>query len=682
MTAYDSTNPLLAPSALPYQIPNFRRITADHYLPALRAALAQQAATVAAIGAETRPPTTANVLDPWERSVAAVNAVTHPLFNQVSADGTAAFQAVNLQASPLLASHHDDIFMNRAFLARLKGLAANQRDLSPEQSHRIAEMIRDFTRAGADLPTPEQAQLRELNTRINELQTAFEQAVLEAGNAAAVTVADRAALAGLPDDAADALATADGYAIDIKLPTAQLILESLDDRDLRERVQKASEGRALRPPHDTRPLVAELAALRARRARLLGFPNHAAYVAQGETAGTTKRIDGLLSELTPRAVANARLEGAALQQRLDAEDPGAQLRSSDWLHTAAKLRADTFGFDMNQVRPYLELETVVRDGVFFAASELFGISFAPRPDIVAYHPDVRVFEVFDQPEPGARNSGIGLYLADWFTRDTKAGGAWMNTLVDQNHLLGQRSVVVNNLNINKPAPGEPALLRWDEVITLFHEFGHALHALFSDVTYPSSSGTNVPRDFVEYPSQVNEMWAWEPRVLANFARHYKTGEPLDPAIVDKILAARQFGEGFATTEYLAAAVLDQAWHRLGPNEVPADPAGVTDFEESALTDAGFDYPLVPPRYRSTYFKHIFAGGYSAAYYAYIFSEVLDADTVAWYAENGGLTRANGERFRREVLAPGGSGNPLSGFESLRGRPARVDALLRRRGLTG
>jgi peptidyl-dipeptidase Dcp len=322
----------------------------------------------------------------------------------------------------------------------------------------------------------------------------------------------------------------------------------------------------------------------------------------------------------------------------------------------------------------------VHDGVFEAARRLYGLSFAERDDLVAYHPDVRVFEVFDAPEPGEKDQGLGLFLADWYTRETKRGGAWMNALVEQNRLLGQRPVVVNNLNIVKPPAGEPTLLLWDQVITLFHEFGHALHGLLSDVRYPSQSGTSVPRDFVEYPSQVNEMWAWEPEILRSYAVHHVTGEPVPAEWVETMLASRQFNEGFSTTEYLAAALLDQGWHQLAPEDVPTSVDDVVAFEAKALAEAGVDYAPVPPRYRTTYFNHVWGSGYSAGYYSYIWSEVLDADTVEWYRENGGLTRENGDVFRRHLLARGGSQDPMDSFRELRGRDPQIAPLLARRGL--
>jgi peptidyl-dipeptidase Dcp len=355
--------------------------------------------------------------------------------------------------------------------------------------------------------------------------------------------------------------------------------------------------------------------------------------------------------------------------------PGATLEAWDWAYYAEQVRKETRALDDALLRPYLELDRVLHEGVFRAAHELYGLSFTERTDLVGYHPDARVFEVQD-----ADGSGLGLFVGDFWTRDSKRGGAWMNNLVDQSAMLAESPVVVNNLNIPKPAPGEPSLLTWDEVITMFHEFGHALHGLFSAVRYPSQSGTEVPRDFVEYPSQVNEMWAWEPSILRAYAVHHQTGEPMPQQWIDTLIAARQDGEGFATTEYLAAALLDQAWYQLAPEDVPTDVAQVEPFEAAALAAAGVDFAPVPPRYRTTYFNHVFGGGYSAGYYSYIWSEVLDADTVTWFGENGGLTRANGDTFRARLLSRGGSVDPMEAFRDLRGRDPEIAPLLARRGL--
>lgn len=433
----------------------------------------------------------------------------------------------------------------------------------------------------------------------------------------------------------------------------------------------ASRSRGSRAgDHDNRDVLLEIVRLRARRAALLGFPSHAAVVTADETAGSPEAVSAMLRPLAVSAARNAREE----QLDLDAMNPDEVLESWDWAFYTEKVRQATYDVDTAALRPWFEAERVLHDGVFFAATRLYGITFTERPDLVAYHPDARVFEVRDED-----GGGVGLYILDLYTRDSKRGGAWMNSLISQNELLHHPVVVVNNLNVPKPAAGSPTLLTFDEVSTFFHEFGHALHGLFARVTYPKLAGTNVYRDFVEFPSQVNEMWMLWPEVLANYARHHETGEPIDQSVVDRIRASETFNEGFATSEYLAAALLDQAWHTLTPDAAAAV-QDVAAFEAAALADVGLDNPAVPTRYSSTYFAHVFSGGYDAGYYSYIWSEVLDADTVQWFRENGGLTRANGDRFRSLLLGVGGSKDPLEAYREFRGRDAQIAPLLARRGL--
>ncbi len=688
----DAANPFAAPSPLPYELPDYTAIREEHYEPALRAGMEEQRREVEAIATDPQPPTVENTLEALERSGRLLSRALHAFHNQVSADATPALEDVYERVSPELAAHRDAIYMDGRLHARVRALAdaadAGELALEPDAAWLLHTLLKDFRRSGIELDGDSQAELRRLNGRITELEAVFGRKLLAGEKASAVLVTDVAELEGLPEDAiAAAAASAAGrghdgaWLLDLQLPTQQNVVASLVRRDVRERVQRASESRgALGDDNDTRATLLELARLRAERARLLGYEHHAAYVAEDATARTTEAVNAMLARLAPAAVANARAEGAELEQLLHRSEPDAELRASDWAYLSEAVRKERYSLDDALLRPYLELERVLRDGVFEAAHRLYGLSFVERDDLVGYHPDVRVFEVFDSPEPGERDRGLGLFLADWYTRPSKRGGAWMNNLVDQNHLLGQRPVVVNNLNIVKPPAGEPTLLLWDHVITLFHEFGHALHGLLSDVRYPSQSGTEVPRDFVEYPSQVNEMWAWDPQVLRSYAVHHVTGEPMPAEWVDTMLASRQFNEGFATTEYLGAALLDQAWHQLAPEDVPTSVEDVADFEAKALAEAGADYGPVPPRYRTTYFNHIFGSGYSAGYYSYIWSEVLDADTVEWYRENGGLTRENGDAFRRRLLARGGSQDPLASFRDLRGRDADIAPLLARRGL--
>ncbi|MDQ0850076.1 peptidyl-dipeptidase Dcp [Arthrobacter sp. B3I9] len=493
---------------------------------------------------------------------------------------------------------------------------------------------------------------------------------------ASLLLDDSAELAGLPaDDVASAAEAAraaghDGkYLLTLIQPSNQPALAALDNRDVRRRLYEASIGRGSGGgPLDVLDLVKQTVRLRAEKAKLLGFSNYAGLTVDQQTAPDVEAVRTMLKRLAPAAVRNADAEAEAL-----AEIAGHPLEAWDWAYYSAKVKRERYSVDEQALRPYFELDRVLNDGVFFAAHALYGVTFAERTDLAGYHPDVRVWEVRD-----ADGSGLGLFLGDYYARESKRGGAWMNSLVDQSRLLDTRPVVINNLNISKPPAGEPTLLTLDEVRTAFHEFGHALHGLFSSVAYPRFSGTSVPRDFVEYPSQVNEMWMMWPEVLANYARHHVTGEALAQELADKLDAARLWGEGFGTTEYLGAALLDLAWHLLDASGVPED---VLEFEAKALASAGVAHGLIPPRYRSGYFQHIFAGaGYAAGYYSYIWSEVLDADTVEWFKENGGLSRTNGDFFRAELLSRGNSRDPLESFRAFRGRDAELEPLLKRRGL--
>ncbi|WP_037311930.1 M3 family metallopeptidase [Amycolatopsis orientalis] len=674
-------NPFAAPSELPYALPPFDRIADEHFLPAFEAGLAEHAAEIDEIAGSAEPPTFENTIVALEKSGRLLSRVSSVFFNLAGSNANDEIQRVQAEMAPRLAAHADAINLNPALFARINTLFERKDELGldPESLRLLERRHTDVRRAGAGLPEADQKRLRELNEQISTLSTRFQQNLLKDTNELAVVVDDVKELAGLTEDAIATAAETAGeegkYVLKLTLPTAQAALASLEDRALRERIFTASVSRGNRGNEfDNNRIVAELVRLRAERAAVLGFPDHASYVIEDETAKTAEAAVGLLERLAPVAVANAKAEAEELQRYLEADIPGAILRPWDWAFYAERVRKDRFEVDTAALRPYFELNRVLTDGVFFAASKLYGLSFTEREDLPKYHPEVRIFEVFD-----ADGAELGLFLLDYYARDSKRGGAWMNNFVDQTKLLGTKTVVVNVLNVAKPPAGEPTLLTFDEVVTAFHEFGHALHSLLSDVEYPMFSGTNVPRDFVEYPSQVNEMWMLWPEVLANYAKHHVTGEPLPQEQVDKLLASQQYGEGFSTTEYLAASLLDQAWHALGTEDTIDD---VQRFEAEALTKAGVALEAVPPRYRTTYFAHIFSGGYSAGYYSYIWSEVLDADTVQWFRENGGLTRENGDHFRRELLGRGGSVDPMAAFRAFRGRDPEIEPLLKRRGLAG
>ncbi|MBD8610739.1 M3 family metallopeptidase [Frigoribacterium sp. CFBP 13729] len=688
------TNPFLEPSSLPYALPPFAEITDGDWLPAFEAGFQQQRAELEAIATDPAEPTFANVLEALEHSGRILARVEHAFFDKASSDSNDVTDALELELAPRLAEHADAIRLDPRLWRRLDALHARreQLDLTAEQRYLLERTVADFVRAGAALGDDDKEALRQLNQELSTLTTRFEKALLADTNDLAVVVRDPAELRGLTEGQLGAAAEAarergleDAWVVSLVLPTGHPLLASLDDPALRERVMVASRSRGRRGgEHDTRALVLEIARLRARRAVLLGFPDHASWVTAGETAGSPAAVAELLGRLAVPAARNTAAELADLRQ-LAASEAGSgsdsdtdtdtdQVRASDWAWWAEKVRAERFDVDTAAMRDYFEADRVLHDGVFHAASRLYGLEFAERRDLVGPHPEARVFEVTE-------NGGapVGLYVLDLYTRDSKRGGAWMNPLVSQSDLLGLPPVVVNNLNVSKPPAGSPTLLTLDEVTTLFHEFGHALHGLLARVTYPSFSGTNVFRDFVEFPSQVNEMWMLWPEVLENYAVHHVTGERMPRELVEKLVASRTYGEGFATSEYLASALLDQAWHRLSPEQ--ADRVDdVEAFEQEALAAVGLDLAQVPPRYSSTYFAHTFSGGYDAGYYSYIWSEVLDADAVEWFEENGGLSREAGDRFRARLLGVGGSKDPLEAYRDFRGRDARVEPLLERRGL--
>ena len=679
-----STNPLLAPSALPYGLPDYRDIAPAHYLPAFEQAFAEHRGEIDAITRVRSMPTFENTMVALERSGDLLGRVARTFYTVSSADATSEIQQIEETLAPLMAAHHDAVQLDGALYWRVKTLhdRLDELDLEPEQRYLVERHYREMTHAGAGLDDAQKKRLTELNQRLSVLTTTFEKNLLADTNELAVVFDDAAELDGLTDGELSAAAQnaadrglAGRYVVTLTLFTGHPYLSSLTNRESRRRLLDASRSRGSRGnENDNRDVLREIVRLRAERAALLGYPSHAAYVTSDETAGSPEAVHELLRRLAEPAAANARREQAALQRIVDAEPHPFPLEAHDWAFYTERVREAEYDLDRAALRPWFEAERALQDGVFRAATELYGITFTERPDLPGYHRDVRVFEVRN-----ADGSPLGLYLLDLYTRDTKRGGAWMNSIVTQSELRGTSPVVVNNLNVPRPADGKPTLLTLDEVTTLFHEFGHALHGLFATVTYPHFAGTAVFRDFVEFPSQVNEMWILWPEVLTAYARHIDTDEPLPAEVVDKLHASEAFNQGFATSEYLAAAWLDQAWHSLDESAA----AGVSDvaaFETSALADIGLDNPVVPTRYSSTYFAHVFSGGYSAGYYSYIWSEVLDADTVEWFRENGGLTRANGDRFRERLLGVGGSKDPLEAYRDFRGRDADIAPLLERRGL--
>ncbi len=675
-------NPFARASTLPYQLPPFDLVREEHLGPAIAAGIAEQRAEWAAIASTEGEPTFEGTVLALERSGRLLHRVTAVSGALASAHATPGVRAVDAEFAPLRAAHADALFLDDRLFGQVDDLHARRDSLGLDADElRLLERYhRDFVRAGAALPERAKQRLRELNTELSTLSQRFDTLVTDASNAAALHLTDARETAGLSADALAAAGAAaedrglEGWLITLVLPTPQPALASLTDRDTRRRLHQAAVGRGLGEGADTRGVLTRMAALRAERAGLFGFASHADYVLDDQTAGSVAAVDRVLAGMTPVAAANARAEVAELEELLHADGHDGPLQPWDHAFYAARLRSERFAVSGDDLRPYLELESVLHGGVLAAASRLYGLSFTERRDLPGYHPDVRVLEVLD-----ADGSGLGLVVCDFFARPTKRGGAWMTTFVDQSHLLGDRPVVTVCLNVPRPPEGRPALLTPEEVRTAFHEFGHALHGLFSDVRHPRFSGTSVPRDYVEFPSQVNELWAWHPEVLPGWARHHETGAPLPAALLDALQQALAYGEGFRTAEYLAATVLDLAWHALPAGQEIAA-ADVESFEAAVLAGQGLDVPAVPPRYRSTYFSHVFAGGYSAGYYGYVWSEVLDAELVDWFTENGGLRRELGDTFRRELLSRGGSADPMAMFEAVRGRAPRPEPLLRRRGL--
>ncbi len=678
-----SSNPFFSKSQLYLNYPPFDQIENAHFLPAFLRGMAEQSAEIEAIARQGEPATFVNTIIAMELSGQLLNRTDSVFSAMSSAHTNDEIRALEQQLAPQLAAHDDSIMLNRDLFARISRLYEQREALALDaQSKRLlGEYYSDFVRAGAALSVDQQQRMKELNGQIATLQTRYSQQILSEMNELAILVDSREELTGL-DEALVAAAEAEAderglqgkFLIPLLNTSGQPALASLQNRAVRETMHRTSLSRGNRGGEfDNRELLVDILRLRAERAQLLGFENHAHYILEDRTAQTVAAVNERLAELAPPAVANARREAADLQQMIYDEGADFELAAWDWDFYTEKVRAARYEFDASQLRPYFELNNVLQRGVFFAAEKLYGISFKERTDLPLYQEDVRVFEVFD-----AVGTTLALFIADYYARPSKRGGAWNTSYILQSNLMNTQAIMANHLNITEPIGNEATLLSFDEVNTLFHEFGHALHVMFSNVEYPYFSGTRVPRDFVEYPSQVNEMWATWPEVLANYAIHYQTGQPMPDELLDKVLSSQKFNQGFATTEYLSASILDQALHQLAPDKVP-DADQLMQFESEVLETAGVAMPEIPPRYRSTYFNHIM-GGYSAGYYSYIWSEVLDADSVEWFKENGGLRRQNGDHFRRTLLSRGASEDAMVLFRNFRGRDADIAPLLERRGL--
>ncbi len=683
----NQANPFFADSPLPLNYPQFDRIKDSDFAPAFDAGMAEQLKEIDAIANNPAKPTFENTIVALEKTGQTLDRATNVFFNLVGTDKNDARDKLQTDYAPKFSAHRDAIVLNPKLFARIKALYDQraQLNLDAADMRLLERRYDDFVRAGAALTEAQKVRIREINTEMSKLGTQFSKNVLDEVNDSAVVVDSREQLKGLSDEQIAAAAEAakarklEGkYVIALLNTTGQPALAQLEDRALRERLYKASINRGSRGNQwDNTAIVAKVLKLRAERAKLMGYDTSANFVLADETAANQDNVNKMLRQLAPAAVANAQREAADLQAMIDAEQkakgqPTFKLEPWDWAYYTEKVRQAKYNFDESQLKPYFEMKNVLENGVFFAANKLYGISFKERTDLPKYHPDTWIYDVYDKD-----GSLLSIFIWDPYARESKRGGAWMNTYVGQSALDGRKPVVANHLNIPKPSAGKPTLMTWDEVTTAFHEFGHALHGFFSDVKYPYFT-MNVPRDFVEYPSQVNEMWADWPEILANYAKHHQTGAPMPKELLDKVLAASKFNQGFATTEYLGAAMLDQRWHQVPADQLP-EADGVMAFEAAALKADGIDYAPVPPRYRTPYFSHIM-GGYAAGYYAYIWSEVLDANTVQYIKQHGGLTRENGDRMRQYVLAPGGQIEAGKLFPNFAGYEAKIGPLLEKRGL--
>ena len=675
-----AANPFLKASTLQYQAPPFDKITDADYQPAIDEGMKEQIGEIEKIANNPDAPTFDNTVVAMERSGATLTRVAKVFFALAQANTNDTLQKIQEDEAPKLAAHQDAIFLNPKLFARVQKVYDGRNELDAGDKYLAERYFRNFVRAGAKLSEADKTKLRELNKEESTLSTEFQNKLLAATKAGALVAHDKAEFAGLSDgEIAAAQAAAkdrklDGaWVLPLQNTTQQPAQVELTDRATREKLFKASTERTEHgDASDTRATITRLAQLRADKAKLLGYPTYAAYSLADQMAKSPEHAIKLMTDMVPDVVKKAQGEAATMQQLVDKQKGGFKLAPWDWQFYAEQVRKEQYSLDESKVKPYFELDRVLHDGVFYAANKMYGLTFKERKDIPVYQPDVRVFEVFD-----ADGKSLAFWYADYFKRDNKAGGAWMDSFVDQTGLLATHPVVFNVCNFTKPAEGQPALLSFDDVTTMFHEFGHALHGMFSNVKYPTLAGTNTTRDFVEFPSQFNEHWATEPSVFKNYAKHYKTGEPMSDELVVKIKKARTFNQGYATLEYLAAALLDQAWHTLAPG---SDKKDVDKFEAEALKKYGVDYALVPPRYRSSYFAHIWGGGYSAGYYAYLWSEVLDDDAYYWFMENGGMTRENGQRFRDMILSRGSTADMDVLFREFRGRDPIVEPLLEQRGL--
>ncbi len=678
------SNPLLTPSTLPFQAPEFNKIKDSDFEPAIEQGIREQHAEIDKIANDTAPPSFENTFVALEKSGQLLTRV-YAIFNGlVGANTNDTLQKVQETEAPKLAALNSELYLNDKLFKRVEAIYAkrDQLKLDPESKRLVEYYYQQFVLAGARLSVADKAQLQKLNEEDATLQAQFMNHLLAGTKAGALVVSDKAALAGFTPSQIDAAAQAakerglkGQWVVPLQNTTQQPDLVSLTNRATREKLFENSWNRTEHgDANDTRAIISRLAQLRAQEAKLVGYPNFAAWKLQSQMAKTPEAVNTFLDQLVPPATARARREAADLQKLIDQQHGNFKLEPWDWEFYAEQIRKAKYSVDQAQVKPYFELNRVLTDGVFYAAHQLYGLSFKERHDIPVYEKTVRVFEVFDKD-----SKPLGLFYADYFKRDNKAGGAWMDVFVGQSKLLGTRPVIYNVANFAPPAPGQPELLTSDDVVTMFHEFGHAIHGFFASQEYPSLSGTNVARDFVEFPSQFNEHWAFEPSVLAHYAFNYKTHQPMPASLVKKILAAQDFNAGYNMTELISAAELDMQWHEL-PASAPRQ--NVDTFEKEALARTHVNLPEVPPRYRSSYFLHIWANGYGAGYYSYLWTQMLADDAFDWFKTHGGLTRANGDHFRQTVLSRGNTEDLGKMYRDLTGHDPRIEPMLKYRGLTG
>lgn len=678
-----ASNPFLHESTLPYQAVPFDKIHDNDFKPALEEGMKQHLQEIEKIANNTELPTFGNTLEAMEKSGLLLGRVNRVFGLLTGANTNDHLQKLQEETAPKLAAHQDAIYLNSKLFKRIETLydQRNELKLDPESKRLIEYYYQNFVLAGAKLSDEQKTDLKKLNEQEASLSARFSNQLLAASKGGALVVADKTELAGLSDAELDAAAQAakanqlEGkWIIQLQNTTQQPDLLALSNRNTRKNLFEASWNRAEQNnDNDTRKTIVQIAKIRAEKAKLMGFPNYATWKLQDQMAKTPAAVDAFFDKLVPSATAKARAEASDIQAVIDKEKGGFKLEAYDWNHYAEKVRKAKYDLDENQIKPYFELNNVLQNGVFYAATQLYGITFKERNDLPVYHKDVKVYELFNEDK-----SSIGLFYGDYFKRDNKSGGAWMDNMVGQSTLLGTKPVIFNVCNFSKPVEGQPALISFDDVTTMFHEFGHALHGFFANQKYPGLSGTSVARDFVEFPSQFNEHWAMDPVIFKKYATHHKTGEPMPQVLIDKIKKASSFNQGYALTEVLAAAALDMQWHKLSASEPLQD---ANKFETAALQKTHLDLPYVPSRYRSSYFLHIWGNGYAAGYYAYLWTEMLDHDAFEWFQENGGLTRANGQRFREMILSKGNTEDYGSMYRNFRGHDPSITAMQKSRGLT-